>query len=216
MFIGHFGLALAAKKIAPRTSLGALFLAAEFADFIWPIFLLLGIEHVRIAPGITTVTPLDFYDYPISHSLLTLTLWSAMVGGAYYLVTRYRRGAWTMAAGVVSHWFLDVLMHRPDMPLWPHGPKLGLGLWSSWPAAVVVEVLSFGLGIWIYVRMTRPRDAIGRYSFWVLMALLFVGWFSSLLAGAPPNERALAWGALGMWIAVPWGWWADKHREMNH
>jgi len=92
MFIGHFGLALAAKKIAPRTSLGALFLAAEFADFIWPIFLLLGIEHVRIAPGITTVTPLDFYDYPISHSLLTLTLWSAMVGGAYYLVTRYRRG----------------------------------------------------------------------------------------------------------------------------
>jgi hypothetical protein len=216
MFIGHFGVALAAKKVAPRTSLGALFFATEFADLIWPVFLLLGLEHVRIAPGITTVSPFDFYDYPISHSLLTLAIWSAAVGSAYYLLTRYTRGAWIMALGVVSHWFLDALMHRPDMPLWPAGPKVGLGLWNSWTASIVVEVFMFAIGLWIYLSMTRHKDAIGRYAFWSLMALLFFGWVSSLLAGPPPGEKAMAWGAVVMWIAVPWGWWADKHRETTN
>src|SRR6185369_16382715 len=128
MFIGHFGLALAAKKLAPRTSLGTLLFATEFADLIWPIFLLLGIEHVRVAPGITRMTPLDFYDYPISHSLLALAVCSAVAAGA-----------WAVALGIVSHWFLDVVMHRADMPLWPGGPRIGIGLWNSWTAGIAVE-----------------------------------------------------------------------------
>src|SRR5690242_17099108 len=184
MFIGHFGVALAAKKVAPRTSLGSLFLATQFADLLWPILLLFGIEHVRIAPGITAVSPFDFYDYPISHSLVTLSAWALLVGLGYLAITKYARGAWIMGAGVLSHWFLDFLMHRPDLPLWPGGAKLGLGLWNSWTASIGLEVLLFGLGLWVYVRITSPRDAIGRYAFWSLMALLFIGWISSLIAGA--------------------------------
>ena len=216
MFIGHFGVALAAKKVAPRTSLGTLVLAAEFADLLWPILLLAGIEHVEIVPGITKVSPFDFTDYPFSHSLLMLFLWSLLVGRIYYGVRRYQRGALVIAAAVTSHWILDFIVHRPDLPLRPGGEvRLGLGLWNSWPASIAVEVLFFGFGLWIYLSSTRARDNIGRYGFWSLMAFIFIGWISTLFAGPPPDVRSLAWGALAMCIAAPWAWWADKHRDLT-
>lgn len=123
MFIGHFGVAFAAKKVAPVTSLGALILAAQFLDFLWPIFLLLGVEHVEIVPGITKVSPLSFTDYPISHSLLMALVWSTLFGGVYFALRRYSRGAWAVAMAVLSHWILDFIVHRPDLPLRP-GVKL--------------------------------------------------------------------------------------------
>ena len=216
MFIGHFGVALAAKKVAPRTSLGTLVLAAQFADLLWPILLLAGVEHVETVSGITKVSPFDFTDYLISHSLLMLFVWSLVVGGIYYGVRRYRRGVWVIAAAVISHWILDFIVHRPDLPLRPGGEaRFGLGLWNSWPASIAVEVLFFGAGLWIYSSSTRARDNIGRYGFWFLMAFIFLGWIGSLLAGPPPNVRSLAWGALLMWITVPWAWWADKHRDLT-
>ena len=211
MFIGHFGVALAAKRVAPRTSLGTLILGAQFLDLLWPILLLLGMEHVRIAPGITKVSPFDFYDYPISHSLATATGWSVPVGGIYFLVRRYARGSWNVGLAVLSHWVLDFLVHRPDLPLWPRGPCVGLELWDS----CALEVLFFGAGLAIYLATTAPRDAIGRYVFGLLMALLFLGWISTLLSGPPPSVNALAWGALTMWITVPWGCWADSHRTVK-
>jgi hypothetical protein len=216
MFIGHFGVALAAKKVARRTSLGTLILAAQFADLLWPILLLAGVEHVEIVPGITKVSPFDFTDYPFSHSLLTLFLWSLMVGGVYYGLRRYQRGAFVIGAAVISHWILDFIVHRPDLPIRPGGEaRLGLGLWNSWPASITVEVLFFGVGLWIYLSSTRARDKIGRYGFWSLMALIFFGWISTLFAGAPPDVRSVAWGALTMWVTVPWAWWADKHRALR-
>src|SRR6266404_4365349 len=157
MFIGHFGVALAAKRFAPRTSLALLVFAAEFLDLIWPIFLLLGFEHVRVVPGITRVQPFDFYDYPFSHSLTMVLRWALAVGLIYFLVRRYMRGAWVLAALVVSHWVLDFIVHRPDLPLWPGGPKVGLGLWNSWPGSISVELLLFGVGMWMYLGATRPR-----------------------------------------------------------
>ena len=213
MFIGHFGVALAAKKLTPRTSLGSLFFAAQFLDLLWPIFLLAGLEHVRIAPGITRMSPFDFYDYPITHSLLTAAVWSVAVGGAYYLLRRSGRAAWVMGVAVISHWVLDLLVHRPDLPLWPSGPKVGLGLWNFWVLETVIEVSIFAIGCWLYFSVTRPRDNVGRYALWALLVFLFFGWVASLAAGAPPNERSMAWGALSMWIVVPWAWWADQHRE---
>jgi membrane-bound metal-dependent hydrolase YbcI (DUF457 family) len=214
MFIGHFGVAFAAKRVAPRTSLGILILGAQFLDFIWPIFLLLGIEHVRIAPGITRVSPLDFYDYPISHSLLMAAVWSVVVGGTYYRARRYGRGALVVGLAVLSHWVLDFIVHRPDLPVWPRGPRVGLGLWNSWVATNCAETLIYGVGVWIYAQSTRARDAIGRYAFWGLVAFLFLGWATTLAAGPPPDVRSLAWGTLAMWLTIPWGWWADKHREI--
>ena len=213
MFIGHFGVSLAAKKLAPRASLGTLFFAAQFLDLIWPMFLLLGLEHVRIAPGITRMSPFDFYHYPISHSLITAAGWSLGVGGMYYVARRRFADAGMVGLAVLSHWVLDFVVHRPDLPLWPGGPKVGLGLWNHWVAEMTVEVAIFAAGIWIYTAVTRARDGVGRYGFWALMGFLLLGWIASLLAGAPPNERSMAWGALSMWLVVPWAWWADKHRE---
>jgi membrane-bound metal-dependent hydrolase YbcI (DUF457 family) len=213
MFVGHFGIGLAAKKLAPRASLGTLFFAAQFLDLIWPIFLLLGLEHVRIVPGITRMSPFDFYDYPISHSLLTAAGWSVLVGGVYYAMRRNRRGAWVVALAVLSHWVLDYIVHRPDLPLWPGGPKMGLGLWNAWLTETVLEVAIFAAGIWMYLSVTRARDKIGGYAFWALIAFLLVGWIGSLVAGAPPDPRSMAWGGLTMWTIVPWAWWVDKHRE---
>src|SRR5712692_10106137 len=117
MFLGHFGVALAAKELAPRTSLGALVLAAQFADLLWPIFLLTGLEQVRIAPGITRATPLDFVHYPITHSLVGQALWGLALGLLYFSLRRNAKSAVIVGACVVSHWFLDVIVHRPDLPV---------------------------------------------------------------------------------------------------
>src|SRR4051812_26563634 len=114
MFIGHFALGFAAKRVAPRVSLGTLLLSVGFLDVLWPVFLLLGWEHVRIDPGNTAVTPLDFHDYPISHSLLAATGWALLFGGVYFLLRRSRRESIILAVGVLSHWVLDFFSHRPD------------------------------------------------------------------------------------------------------
>lgn len=213
MFIGHFGVALAGKRIASRTSLATLILAAQFLDFLWPVFLLLGFEHVRIAPGITKVQPFDFYDYPYSHSLTMALRWALAFGLIYYLARRNVRGAWVVGGLVLSHWVLDFVVHRPDLPLWPGGPMYGLGLWNSWPASISVEALLFGAGIWIYVGSTRARDRVGTYALWSLLGLLLLGWLGALFGPPPPNTHQLALGALAMWVVVPWAWWADAHRE---
>ena len=213
MFIGHFGLGLAGRRLAPRTSLGMLILGAQFLDLLWPVFLLLGFEHVRLALGITKVRGLDFYDYPFSHSLSMAIRWSLAVGLLYYLVRRYRRGAWVVGGLVLSHWILDWVVHRPDLPLWPGGPKYGLGLWNSWVGSISVEVLLFAAGIWLYVRSARARDRVGTYGFWGLMAFLFLGWLAGTFGPLPRDIHQLAMGAMGIWIVVPWAWWADAHRE---
>jgi membrane-bound metal-dependent hydrolase YbcI (DUF457 family) len=128
MFVGHFALGLAAKRVAPAVSLGTWFLAVQLVDLVWPFLLLAGLEHVRIAPNITAFTPLDFYDYPITHSLLGGVVWAgllAIVSRGFY---RDPRALALIAAGVLSHWVLDAIVHRPDLPLLPSGPYIGLGL----------------------------------------------------------------------------------------
>jgi len=216
MFIGHYGVALAAKKAAPRTSLGTLIFAAQFLDFLWPMFLLLGVEHASIVPGITKASPLDFTDYPFSHSLLMTFVWAALVGGIYFSIRRNARGAWVVGLAVLSHWLLDFVVHRPDLPLWPGGRlRVGLGLWNSLPATIAAEGLTFGAGLYLYLTTTRARDNIGRWGFWCLMGLLAFGWVSAFFGGPPPNLASLAWGGIAMWLTVAWGWWADRHRELR-
>ncbi len=162
MFVGHFGVGFAGKAAAPRASLGTLFLAAQFVDLLWPTLLLLGLERVEIRPGITRVTPLDFVSYPISHGLLAVAIWGLLFAGVYQLARRYPAGAVTMFAAVVSHWLLDLLTHRPDLPLSPwSATKVGLGLWDSLPATLVVELAIFGGGLALYLRTTKAVDRTG-------------------------------------------------------
>jgi hypothetical protein len=214
MFLGHYGVAFAGKRVTPRTSVGALTFAAQFLDELWPILLLLGVEQVRIVPGLMAANPLDFVYYPYSHSLLMAVVWGILVGGVYFLLRRYGRGALIMGALVVSHWFLDLPMHRADLPLWPgaSSPKVGWGLWNSIPATYVIEFAIYAIGIAIYLRATRARDRVGSWGLWVYILVLAILYVMSN-GSPPPSERVLAWTALGIWLFVPWAWWVDKHRE---
>lgn len=215
MFIGHYAVALAAKKASPRTSLGTLFMAAQFVDLLWPVFLLAGIEHVRIAPGDTAFTPLDFYDYPISHSLAGAVLWSAVLAVLYFAVRRDGRAALVVGACVASHWVLDYLTHRPDLPITFGGSsRVGVGLWNSVAWTLVVEIALFAVGLMIYLKCTRPKDKIGRYAFWGLVAVIFAAYFSNVFGPPPPSASAIAIVGNAAWLFVLWAYWADRHRQV--
>lgn len=213
MFVGHFGVGFAGKAAAPRASLGTLFLAAQFVDLLWPTLLLLGLERVEVRPGITRVTPLDFVSYPISHGLLAVVAWGLLFAGAYGLARRYAAGAATMLVAVVSHWLLDLLTHRPDLPLWPgSATKVGLGLWNSLPATLLVELAIFGGGLALYLRATRAADRTGAVALWGLVGFLLVVYAANLLGPAPPGAEAIAWAGHAQWLLVAWAYWVDRHR----
>lgn len=213
MFLGHFAVGFAAKRAAPRASLRTTFLAAQWADVVWPVFLLLGLETVRIDPGNTAVTPLDFVSYPYSHSLLALLLWAGLFAGVYAWRGRDRAGAWVLAAVVLSHWVLDFASHRPDVPVLFDGPKLGLGLWRSLAATLAVEGALFAVGVWLYARATRARDRIGSYGLAALVALLVIAYAGALFGPPPPSVDAILWADLaGMALFVGLASWVDAHR----
>ena len=199
MFIGHFGVAFAAKRAAPRVSLGVRFAAAQLADLLWPTFVLLGIEEVRVQPGITVVTPLDFVSYPYSHSLLLLGVWGAAFGTLYVAFRRAAPAGVAIALLVVSHWVLDVVTHRRDMPLTPAAGsrRFGLGLWNSLPASLATELTMFAGGVAVYLAATRAvprRAAVKAWPF----------------GPPPPSAAAVVWTAETIWLLVVWAWWADR------
>ena len=214
MFIGHFALAFAARSAAPTVSLGTLFVAAQLADLVWPVLVLAGVERFEIRPGITAVTPLDFIHYPWSHSLVALLAWGAAFGIGYRLLRGASgRAALVIAALVVSHWVLDVVTHRPDMPLAPgDSHRLGLGLWNSVAATAIVEVGLFAACLAVYARTTRALDRTGRFALAGLVAFLLAVYAANLLGPPPPSVQAVAWSALAMWLLVAWGYWIDRHR----
>jgi len=214
MFIGHYALGLVAKRIAPRTSLGTLFLAPSLADLLWPVFLLLGWERVRATGGANPFLALTFDAYPVSHSLLALLGWGILLALLYWWRTGDARAATIVGLLVVSHWVLDVVTHVPDMPLYPGGPKVGLGLWNSVTGTVLIEGAMFVAGAWVYLTTTRARDAVGRYALWALLAFLLLSDVASLFTGPPPTLQAIELGGIVFgWLFVGWAAWADRHRE---
>jgi len=216
MFLGHYGLAFATKRVAPRASLGTFAFAAQLLDELWPIFLLVGVERVRVVPGLMAANPLDFEYYPFSHSLVAAAVWSVLVGGIYYAKRRDRRSATIVGLLVLSHWILDVPMHQPDLPLWPGSTmRIGLGAWRSIPLTIVLELAVFGLGLVVYLRTTRARDRIGSWALWTMVAVLLLIFLSGFTSPPPSTQRAIALGALGLWLFVPWGYWIDRHRELT-
>lgn len=217
MFIGHYALGFAAKRAAPRTSLGTLFVAPTLADLLWPVFLLLGLEHAHVVPGPNPFLTLWLDDYPYSHSLFALLVWGALFG---YLFSLYRvrredkRAALVIGLLVVSHWLLDFVTHRPDIQLYPGGAKLGLGLWNYAAATVIVESVMLIAGVGVYLRATRARDGIGQWGLWGLVVLLAGSYFSTLFTPTPTDVRALAIGGIffeSVFVLV--AWWVDRHRE---
>lgn len=215
MFIGHDALAFASKGVARRTSLGTLVMAATWLDLIWPLFLVLGIEHVRVRGGSDPFLVLDFYDYPWSHSLVMSVAWSVAFAVVYWCVTRYGRGAVITGLLVFSHWALDFVTHIPDLPITPAGTtKVGLGLWNSVAGTIVIEVLMYAIGIWIYVRATRARDRIGSIALIAFVVFLLLIYAANFGSGSPPNNsRVIGYVGLASWLLPLWAWWIDRHRE---
>ena len=212
MFIGHAAVALAAKPLAPRASLALLLAAAFWVDLVWPVFLLLGIEQVRIDPGNTAFTPLDFVHYPWTHSLVAAIAWSVLFG--LICIRSGSRVAVILGLLVFSHWVLDAISHRPDLPLWPGSSTMvGFGLWNSVPATMLVECAMFAAGVWIYARSSPSRDRIGTWAFWGLIGFLGIAYLGNAFGPPPPNVQAIAIaGIAGGALFTAWSWWADRHR----
>ena len=213
LFLGHYAVGLAAKQAAPRTSLGTLIAAAAFLDLLWPVFLLLGLEEVSIAPGTTQFTPLDFTRYPYSHSLLMSLVWGLLFGGSYLALTRYRAGAIVVGGLVPSHWVLDFVVHRPDLPLTPGGTeRYGLGLWNSVPATFAVELSLFAAGVWLYAAATSARDRIGSLGLAGFLIFILAMYAGAAFGPPPPSVAAIAWTDMGQWVVVLLAAWIDRHR----
>jgi hypothetical protein len=214
VFLGHFATAYAAKRLAPRTSLGTLVAAAQLPDLVWPWLVLAGVERVTIVPGDTAFTPLRFDEYPLSHSLLTVAVAGLTFGAVHFWRKRRRLDALVLGALAVGHWVLDVVSHRADMPVWPGGPRLGLGLWGSVPATIAVELAMFGVGLWLYFSATRARDRLGRWGSVGLAALLLAIYAGNVAGPPPPSVAAMAWvTAIGGLLFVSLAAWIDRRRE---
>jgi hypothetical protein len=215
MFVGHLGIAFAAKRAAPRTSLGTLVAAAVLLDLVWPVLVLAGVERVRVDPGNTAFTPLDFEHYPFTHSGVAVVLWSLAFGAAYLARTGYRRGAAVVGGLVASHWVLDAVVHRPDLPLGWTGPKVGLGLWASVPATFAVELAILAAGLALYASTAPARDAIGRWALAGLVAFLLAAYLGNAFGPPPPSSTAIGAAGLAQWLFVAWAAWIDRHRRVG-
>jgi len=217
MFIGHFGVGFAAKKAVKKTSLGTLFLASQFVDLLWPILLILGIEKVEINPANTGLTPLNFVYYPFSHSLLAAIIWAFIFGLVYYLIKKDLRSAVWCGLLVPSHWILDLIVHRPDLPLFPgnNSPMLGLGLWTSVYGTIIVEVGIFLAGVYFYFKTTKAKNKTGSISLWVLIIFLLLVYFMNIFGPPPDSVDSIEYVGLSQFILIAWGYWIDKNRQVT-
>ncbi|MDP2999463.1 MAG: hypothetical protein Q8N47_18385 [Bryobacterales bacterium] len=215
MFIGHFAVGFAAKRAAPRTSLAILLGSASLIDLLFPLFLLLGWERVWFESGSNPFTRASFF-YPFSHSLAATVVWAITAASIYWAVTRYRAGAVVAGLAVLSHWVLDAISHKPDMPLYPGAsPLVGLGLWYSVTGTVIVEGLMFAAGVWIYAAITRPRNRKGAYGLWSFVALMVLLYVANILGPPPPDSSAVGWVGLAFGLLLPYVAWFDRNREVT-
>ena len=214
MFIGHFAVGFAAKRLAPRTSLATLVVSALLPDLLFPMLVLAGVEHTRLEPGVTQANPFDLYDYPWSHSLLMACVWASGLAVIYHAIARYWPGTMAVWIGVVSHWLLDCITHRPDMPLVPGGgPKYGLGLWNSIVGTMTVELAMLVVGVAMYARATEARDGIGKFAFAAYLVLLVALYVGDRFSPPPSSPSEIAWtGVIAEVVLLLWAWWFDRHR----
>lgn len=211
MFVGHFAAGFATKKAAPSLSLALMFIAVQFLDLLWPLLVLTGIETVAIEEGITKLTPLDFTFYPYSHSLMMSVVWGLLFGLVYYSFTRHRKHALILGALVISHWFLDLVVHRPDLPLNPFSDlKVGLGLWNYPFAEILIELSLFLGGIYYYYTSQKPKKKI---AFWLLIGFLLIFQLLNFYGPLPPDVNSVAIGANFLWIFVIWAWWIEREKS---
>jgi hypothetical protein len=217
MFLGHYGVAFALKRAEPKLSLGTLFLAVQLADLLWGIFLLVGWERVRIDPGFTAVTPLQFLEYPISHSLVGMAMW-ALIGAAVYYswptrdTSRHWQAAALVGVAVLSHFLLDLVVHAPDLPVWGQDSrKLGLGLWNNPTATLLLELVTLAAGVAVYVGFRSRRHPVRAGRLGSLVLVLVAIYLVNLYGPPPPSVTAIAVAdIIGILLLAGFAAWADR------
>ena len=217
MFIGHFGVGFAAKKVINKPSLGTLFFASQFIDLLWPLFLIFGIEKVSIDPGNTLVTPLNFIYYPFSHSLIGVLVWALLFGAVYYFIKKDIRTSIWLGVLVLSHWILDFITHRPDLPLFigSNSPLAGLGLWNSIVGTIIIESVIFVAGVYFFITVTKAKNKIGIYSFWSLIIFFIIIYIANLFGPPPESVAAIKYVSLTQWLLIGWAYWIDRNRMIT-
>jgi hypothetical protein len=204
VFIGHYGVSLAAKRWAPRLSLGWLFLAVQALDLLFATFVLAGVEKMAIVPGFTAYNPYDLFFMPYSHSLVGALAWSVLLGLlARALMGRKGGGAaFVLGACVFSHWLLDLPMHTADMPLaGGDSTKVGLGLWRHRELSLLAELAVFGAGAVVWLRASGglgPRRGRTLAFLAVLTAVLL----STPFMPPPSSPAAFAVSALAAYLVL--------------
>jgi len=201
------------KIYAPAISLCVLFIAAQFLDLLWPSLLLLDIEHVVISPGITKVMPYDFIDYPISHSLIMVVGWGFILALLAKFMFKNLKYSIIIFLCVISHWFLDLIVHRPDLPIIPgDSTLLGFGLWNYPFLTALIEGVIFIAGVFLYLKATSSKNNHGKYGLIVLIALFITIQVGSMLGPPPPSVSAIAWVGQSQWLFVILAFYVDKNR----
>ncbi|HTO76867.1 MAG TPA: hypothetical protein VMQ61_12395 [Thermoanaerobaculia bacterium] len=210
MFIGHYGVALVGKRASPKLPLGLLFLAVQLLDILFAVFVLCGIEGLRIVHGFTPYNPYDLYRMPYTHSLVGALFWSALIGWIWWMAAgrvpagERRAAALVLGGAVFSHFVLDVPMHTPDMPLWPGAgaPKIGLGLWNHRDAAVLAELAVLVVGGWIYLRASRPKSRFARVGTIAFAISLVAMTVATPFQPDPKSPAAFAVTALAAYVGL--------------
>lgn len=216
MLVGHLAAGFIAKRIEPKVSLGTWVAAVLVADFVFFPLVIARIEHVAVVPHVETNRVMGA-DIVYSHSLAMLVIWAGLFAAIYFWRKRYARGALLLFAAVLSHWVLDVISHRPDMPLAPGLNKVfGFGLWNSIPATLLVEGGFWLLAIIIYARITRPRNRLGVYAFWIGVVLLTLAWYANITSGMVPDPvQGGISGLISFSLVTVWAYWVNRLRLMN-
>ena len=216
MFIGHYAVALALKRVEKKASLGMLFLAVQWADILYFPLVLLGIERISIVPNYTKANHFHLEYFPYSHSLAASVFWAALAYFGFKKYTRSSQVAMVMAMAVLSHWFLDLVVHLPDLPIWSYSaPLVGLGLWNHPLAAYLLEATMLIVGVWLYIGGTRPKTTGGKYG--MIIYALFLSVFNAInfFSPPPPDSKVLLAVTSTIMFAVlaVMAFWLDKKRE---
>ncbi len=216
MFIGHYGVGFAAKKWDKKPSLGTYFIACQFMDLLWPVFLLLGIEKVEIVHSNNPFLSLNFISYPYSHSLLGALFWSVLFGAIYFLIRKDMRSSIILGLVVISHWVLDLIVHIPDLQIIPWlSLRVGLGLWNSVVFTVIIEGLIFFIGFYLYLKSTKSKNKRGQIGLWSLIIFLSVIYVLNLIGPPPPSVQAIAYAGFSQWIIIIWAYWVNSNRTAS-
>jgi hypothetical protein len=213
MFIGHWAPALVAATRPRSPGLTTLFIAAQLVDWAFFGLLLIGVEHMRVTPGISVMNPMDLYHMPYTHSLLGSAVFAGLFGGAIWLASKDRTAALLGSAVALSHWLLDLLVHVPDLTLTGSPPKLGFGLWN-YPAIEMPLELAITFGaLWLYARAKRPAVSRVLVLGGVLLLLQAVNWFGPVEPEVTAGTSLLAMFAYG--LATLAAWWMGKSAEVR-